>query len=189
MAKNDAFGSGVAPGGLRTQNEVRILLCYLLNSIDAPISAADLQKVIAQHQLANYFEVMDALSLLQKNGHLQTDANGDYLICDSGREIARQLDVDLPLSVRDNALQAAMRLMSRARNAREHLVELLPTDRGYLVTCHVSDGKNDMMTLSLTVPDAMQAKLVENTFYDDPERVYATLLTVLTGTDMDPSGK
>ena len=34
----DAFIGGIEPGGLRNKNEIRILLCYLVNSIGAPLS-------------------------------------------------------------------------------------------------------------------------------------------------------
>ena len=32
----DAFTGGVEPGGLRSKDEIRILLCYLLASVPAP---------------------------------------------------------------------------------------------------------------------------------------------------------
>ena len=33
--ETDAFTGGIAPGGLRTKNDIRILLCYLLSSVGA----------------------------------------------------------------------------------------------------------------------------------------------------------
>ena len=38
----DAFTGGVEPGGLRTKNQIRILICYLLSSVDAPLSRQDI---------------------------------------------------------------------------------------------------------------------------------------------------
>ena len=34
----DAFTGGIEPGGLRSKDEIRILICYLLTSVSAPLS-------------------------------------------------------------------------------------------------------------------------------------------------------
>ena len=36
--KQDAFSAGVEPGGLWHKNDIRILLCYILASVGAPLS-------------------------------------------------------------------------------------------------------------------------------------------------------
>ena len=57
----DAFIGGIEPGGLRNKNEIRILLCYLVNSIGAPLSREDVLSIMQENGFANYFEVTDAL--------------------------------------------------------------------------------------------------------------------------------
>ena len=34
----DAFTGGVAPGGLRSKSDIRILICYMLKSVNAPLT-------------------------------------------------------------------------------------------------------------------------------------------------------
>ena len=34
----DAFTGGIAPGGLRSKSDIRILICYILKSVQAPLS-------------------------------------------------------------------------------------------------------------------------------------------------------
>ena len=55
--KQDAFSAGVEPGGLWHKNDIRILLCYILASVGAPLSRQDLSRIIQEKGLANYFEV------------------------------------------------------------------------------------------------------------------------------------
>ncbi len=38
----DAFTGGVAPGGLRSKSDIRILICYMLKSVNAPLSGDDI---------------------------------------------------------------------------------------------------------------------------------------------------
>lgn len=179
--QRDAFTGGVEPGGLWNKNDIRILLCYILASVNAPLSRESISEIVQGKALANYFEVGDALESLQKQGNVLCDADGNFTVTDSGREIAANLDATLPLSVRDKALEAAMRLVAEAKARRENRVELHPDENGYRVTCHISGGETDLMSVSLYVPDKAQAELVERNFYRDPEGVYRLLLAALTG--------
>ncbi len=178
--EHDAFTGGVEPGGLWNKNDIRILLCYILSSVDAPLSRDSLCQIIQGKALANYFEVGDALDALLRQGNAQ-ESDGLYTVTPAGREIAGSLDANLPLSVRDKALEAAMRLMAEARSRRENQVEIKKTERGFQVTCHISGGSMELMSVSLYVPDRSQAELVEKNFYRDPEGVYTLLLSALTG--------
>ena len=58
----DAFTEGVALGGLRTKNEIRVLLCYLLGNISSEISKSGLNEIIQSLQLINFFETNSALA-------------------------------------------------------------------------------------------------------------------------------
>lgn len=179
--EQNAFTGGVEPGGLWNQNDIRILLCYILNSVNAPLSAESISEIVQGKALANYFETGDALAALLKQGNVVEDENGMYTVTDKGREIAQSLDANLPLSVRDKALEAAVRLMADAKARRENRVEIDETENGFCVTCHISGGKMDLMSVSLYVPDRAQAEVVKRNFYHDPEGVYKLLLSSLTG--------
>ena len=49
----DAFTGGVAPGGLRSKSDIRILICYMLKSVNAPLSGDDIIKVLQEKSLAS----------------------------------------------------------------------------------------------------------------------------------------
>ena len=76
--RQDAFTGGVEPGGLWNKNDIRILLCYLLASVDAPLSGEDIEKIVQERSLANYFEVRDALAALEQLGNVARVAEGLY---------------------------------------------------------------------------------------------------------------
>ncbi len=176
----DAFTGGVEPGGLWNQNDIRILICYVLHSVDAPLSREDIGQLLQQKALANYFEVGDALAALERLGHITLE-DGLCRIEKTGREIAATLGDTLPLSVRDKALEAALMLLAQARIQRENRVEIEESEKGFKVSCHISGGDMDLMEVSLYVPDRPQAELVRRNFYKDPEGIYRLLLSFLTG--------
>ncbi len=179
----DAFTGGIEPGGLRTKNEIRILICYLLASVNAPLSKDDILSIIQDNGLANYFEVTDALSELTEHGNVLTSGENNELctVSDKARMIAKQLDTTLPPAVREKAIAAAINLLAKARRERENKVEIEKTERGYNVTCHISGGDMDLMNFMLHVPDLSQAQMVKTHFHDSPETVYRMLLALVTG--------
>lgn len=185
----DAFTGGVEPGGLWNQNDIRILICYLVRSVNTPLAQEDISDILQDKALANYFEVGDAVSALLRHGNLNRREDGLYELTESGREIADNLDVSLPLSVRDKALEAAFLLLARARAERENHVELKRTENGLQVVCRISGGASDgghggemdLMKIALYVPDEGQARMVKENFYKDPQGLYQLVLAALTG--------
>lgn len=180
MAEFDAFSEGVAPGGLRSQNDIRILVCYVLKSVNAALSESDIITILQEKSLANYFEIQDAISQLLAHNNIMRNSEGDLEICDSGRNIADNLDTALPLSVRDKALEAAVRLLTRAKHERENQVEIEKTENGYQVNMHVSGGSMELMSISVYMPDKKQARMVKRNFHQNPGKIYELLLAALT---------
>lgn len=178
----DALTAGVKPGGLRSKQDIKLLICYLLSSIPQGLSKTDLINVLQDNNLANYFEVASAFDELLKQGNL-TEAQEEetfYTVTASGKMIAQELDVSLPISIREQVLSAALSLMAQQKRERENTVTITKTENGCQVECHISGGEMDLMSFTLYVPDMMQAKLVKRNFQKDPQLIYSCMLAALT---------
>ena len=178
----DAFTGGVDYGGLTNQNQIRLLVCYMLYSVDAPLSSEQMLAIIFENGLANYFETGDAIARLRELGHIrESEEGGAFVITESGLSIIRTLEADLPFSVREKAAKAAVRLLARIKTEIENPVEIKASEDGYTVTCRVCDGGRDLLLLSLHVADMLQANTVKEQFLSDPGRVYSGVLALQTG--------
>lgn len=177
--KFDAFSAGIEPGGLRNTKEIRILICYLLVSIDAPLRKEDIIAILQENGLANYFEITTALSDLADKGSIITD-NGLCAAGESARLIAKQLDGSIPTAVRERTMAAALKLLAQVKRERENTVDITQTAHGCQVTCHISGGDMELMSVSLYVPDLQQASVVKRNFHDNPNMIYQAMLAVLT---------
>ena len=178
----DALTAGVKPGGLRSKQDIKLLICYLLSSIPQGLSKTDLINVLQDNNLANYFEVASAFDELLKQGNL-TEAQEEetfYTVTASGKMIAQELDVSLPISIREQVLSAALSLMAQQKRERENTVTITKIENGWQVECHISGGEMDLMSFTLYVPDMMQAKLVKRNFQKDPQLIYSCMLAALT---------
>ncbi len=179
----DAFSGGVAPGGLRSKDEIKILVCYLLLQVGTPLRKDTVFEAILYDGLANYFEIGEAVHDLVRRGNVVCELVGDeelLSLTQNGRDIAHRLRRDLPRTVRERAVKAALRMLARERNERENRVEILTREDGVHVRCTVLDGGLEMMQLTLFVGDDLQAQQVREAFYDQPGLVYAASVAALT---------
>ena len=179
----DAFTAGVAPGGLISSQHVKLMVCYILARIGTPISRDDMLSLLQYEEIANYFEVVQAIDDLNKGGTIRrTDAPfEEYEITNDGEEVVAELYRDLPYTMREKALKAAIKMMARNRSEAENRVEMVETDVGVNVTCSVMDIDRPILTITLLVPDMEQANLVKETFLDNPLKVYSGSIALLTG--------
>lgn len=183
---SDVFFAGVEPGGLYTAQEIKILICYMLNGVGEPLPLQTVTDVLAGRGMANFFEVSAAVEELLRRHQITEDEQGCLSLTDTGRQTASTLATMVPLTLRERSVQAALQLLTRQRRERENAVDIRQLEHGYQVTCSMHDGDQPLMSLSLTVGDDLQAALVKDRFLDDPTLLYRSLIAVLTG-DVQPS--
>ena len=178
----DALTSGNDFMGMRTKGDIRVLLCYILKSLDAPFSKTGLNEVLQSTALANFFEVNDALTVLLGDKLISgEERDGDvyFTLTPQGRQVADRLETDLPMTVRKTAVSSAMELFARERAARCAKYELIKLDKGYHVRLTVTDGDAVMMETLLYAADSIQANAVADAFMADPGRLYAGVIEAL----------
>ncbi len=176
----DALTAGVAPGGLNNFQQIKLLICYILRAVKSSVSVELLPEMLQYEQLANYFEVSQAMDELASDGNIAQD-DGAISLTEKGENAVNELDFILPLSVKEKATRAAVSLLTKIRIAKENKVEIAETQNGYNVSCIVYDREIELMKLNLLVPDKAQAEAVKRAFMEDPQSVYAGTVAMLMG--------
>lgn len=180
----DTFDEGIAPGGLRSKNEIKILICYLYYSVNDRMSKNLVTEAILADELANFFEVTVAFDELVSNGNLTEDKPLDgemtYVLSDNGKMIARQLETTLSHTVKQKSYDCALRLLSERKTARENFVDIIKTENGFNVDCRISGGEIDLLRFSLFAPTYEQAEVIRANFLSYPQTIYKTMLGLMT---------
>lgn len=180
----DTFDEGIVPGGMRSKYEIRILICYLLNSIKEPVSKEIIVDSICEESLANYFETSSCFDdLIEKGNIIEEGSDGDiktYTVSENGVMIANQLDTILAYTVKVKAYDCAINLLAQKKKERENSVEIVKTDMGYNVNCKISGGNLDLLSFSIFAPDMPQAQIIKKNFYENPTTFYKVILAMLT---------
>jgi len=178
----DAFNAGVEPGGLRNRNEIKILVCYMLKTLESKITKQQINEVMQSQGLANYFEVNQAISELLSQGSIDCEYVEDeevLTVTEMGRRVVFELERDLPRTVREKAIKSAIKTLTIAKNEQENKIEITPLENGCHITFTMEDKQDVMMKLTIYVADRAQAELVRKNFLEDPTRVYSNILSSL----------
>ncbi len=174
----DALTAGVAPGGLNNFQQIKLLICYILRAVKASVSIELLPEILQYEQLANYFEVTQAVDELAVDENI-TKSDGKITLTAKGENAINELSFILPLSVKEKATRAAVSMLARIRIAKENKVEITQSGSGFNVSCIVYDRETELMRLNLLVPDKSQADAVKRAFMEDPQSVYASTVSML----------
>lgn len=178
----DAFMAGVEPGGLTNVQEIRILLCYMLHTVEAPIPRDALTDIITAGGMANYFDTEDAIEDLIRLQHLVQSEDKLVATTVTGNQIGDSLGVRIPYTLRERSVKAALKLLKRREVERDNKADIRKLQEGgYEVTCTVMDGERALLSVTLRVSDPWQAEQIKEQFLTDPALLYRSNVAVLTG--------
>ena len=179
MVKFDAFAGGIEIGGLRSMLEIKILICYILESVKTPMTRNQICDVLQKTGLVNFFDANSALDELLESKTLKEKeyvGEAHLVITPKGSNSAKELETQLLPGVRDRAVKVALNTIARARSERENSVEVEKTDNGYNVTFVIESNGDKLLSLTLNVSEQLK-----DGFLDDPGALYSDIINRLTG--------
>lgn len=196
MAFN-AFVGGIQPGGLTNDFEVKILICFLLDSLkkNSPgaalsdgeqpgLSFDELNEIFQETGLVNYFEFAESMSELKKTEHIRRQMTPDgekeiFVITEVGSITAQTFQKTLPLTVREKTLETARHLTEVQKCMDEVDVNYHPVSDGYILQLTIRDIGSDLLNLNVFLPTEEECILVKEHIQNDPAEVYSRILTAL----------
>ena len=179
----NSSNDGVAPGGLRDKDKIKVLICYLIDKTDNGTGKDFICGVLQKCGAANFFEASQGFDELTANGQLEADDKDSqiYRISESGRFIVKNLADGLPASVRDKALEKYRQALRQRDIKQDNDVKLKTKNSRSYVECTINDGKNQLLQISMYAPNAEQASVVKNVFYNNTDVIYQAVVALMTG--------
>ena len=180
----DAFNEGVVPGGLNNKADIKLLICYILKKMGGSMTRDFLTDVLSEYAVVNYFEVGEAVGELMKSGKilcvLENDAE-KLCIAPSLIYDVTEIENNLPRTIRERTLAAALKVSQRDRIKEETVCEVKEVNDGYLISFRLKDSRaGELFGVELFVADEQQIALVKKNFYDKASKIYADVVSALT---------
>ena len=175
----DGFTQGIEPGGLRSRNENRILICYLVAKLGKPITQELLCDTVCAEGISNYFELKQALFDVIESKNIYTDSDGYLYLTVQGKENLATLEHDLPYTIREKSLNAVLNAISKQQRTQDYSVDIDALENGYNITVCILDSGEKLMSTTIYVADYEQALTVKEKFENNPVKIYSEIVALL----------
>ncbi len=179
----DSYFAGISPGGLTDIYDIKILICYLLHSVNEPLTEDEVNRIFQERPVVNYFVFREAMESLKQDGHITLEEVDGRQVCkleQRGIDTAVLLDNSLPRSLRDRVVEAALNLLTYRRESQEVLIDCKEVEDGFLVTCRLRDIGSDLMNLTLYAPDKLQAEQMQKNLREHSTEIYQGVMAAVT---------
>ena len=186
---SDVLTEGIELGGLTTDYEIRMLVCYLLWEIKEPVTMKMLNDALLKDGIVNYFQLANEVSALIVSNHI-TDSdknrNGEALLelTELGKKAATTFYKKLPLSIREKSLNSLREAMTIERSKNENICTIIRDDDSYRLKIKIADYGSDLLSLDFYVPTEDMALLCRDNFLKDPTVLYRNIIKTLSGEDI-----
>ena len=166
------------------QIEQKIMLLYLIDKVDIPISHSQIVQFALEENYMNYYTVQEYLKEMEKIDYLDSAQDGNttrYTITTDGLHALDIFSKHLPLHLRNRINKYVSENQNTVRQDYEitanHFYE---HDTGeYITKCSVYDGDTMLMELTASVVSLEQALFICNNWKNDVGSVYAQIMDVL----------
>jgi hypothetical protein len=177
--QNEIFRAGVRPGAPGCEDEIKILLCYIIGRV-GEISFDQLYDALCGHSLVNYFELVSILEKLVGLDHLTSCPEG-YGATELGRAAALEFERKLPVSVREKALLAAQNALLREKRRHEVKIAETPHGDGFMIDLSIPENTSDLLLLRVFAPTKEDCRRIKTRFLNAPLTIYKGVTALLSG--------
>lgn len=167
-----------------TLAENKVLILYILNKVNKPITNDSLYKLVLSALDINYFYFQQFLLDLIQNKyivHFQKETGGVYEITESGKNtLALTMDL-LPGIIK---LKADMNLKKELEIAEEEysvVAEYTPrSENNYIVFCKIIENSETIFEVKTFAGSRENAKEIVDNWKENAESIYPEILRILT---------
>lgn len=175
----DALMGGVKDGGLRSVASINLIVSYIVANLSGKITAEIIATAMAQGQLANYFEVKNAIAKLLNSHTIVENEDGALSINKTTNADIDLVEKDLPYTVRVRSIELCQKMIAKEQYKKENKTAIIPTGDHFTVELHISGDSDDFMQLKLFAPTIEQAEMIKEKFLTDPAKVYETVIAAI----------
>ncbi|MCK9478154.1 MAG: DUF4364 family protein [Firmicutes bacterium] len=160
--------------------QIRLIILYALKSFRVSMSVENLQEVLVQTQILDYFTMMDFVFDMQKMGMIETvDIEGKkcYDITEKGEELTSMFDDKIPLSIRENILDYGEAIVKNIGREHEIVADIVAVDvRKFLARCGIYDMGTPLLEINVFAGSRKNAEEIAARFKKDAAQLYKIIL-------------
>ena len=174
-----------------TLAENKVLILYILNKIDRPVSNDELLQLVLSIEDMNYFYFQQFLLDLLENNYIETYKENNfseqiYRLTNAGRD-ALELTKDLIPGIVKLKIDSTIK--GELQDIEEEISiisEFTPEDDGgFIVTCKIIEYNKTIFEVSTFAGSREQAKFISDNWKENAVDIYPNMINLLTNPNKD----
>ncbi len=158
----------------------KLIILYMLDRVDFPLTNAQLSQFILERGYTNYFNLQESINQLIDDGFITATMirnTSHYQSTPEGREALAFLENRLSDAIKQDILNFFNQEKINLKNEVEILADYYPTSKGeYTVTCTINDRGDTVLELKMNVPSKDQAIAICDAWPEKSTTTYQYLL-------------
>ena len=166
------------------QTENKLLLLYLIDKMDFPLSNAQISQFAMEEKLMDYFILQQSLADMVQNGYLEKSQDNNttrYAVTDEGitalehleKHIRGDLRARINKYVAENRKSVKKEFEITANYFYDH------DNREFIVKCGLYEDETMLMEINVSVVTREQAKLICKNWKDNVNQLYGNIISEL----------
>ena len=164
--------------------ENKLLILYLIDKMDLPLSRSQITDYILQAEFMDYYTLQQALAEMVDGEYLESTQDNNttrYTLTDEGLLTLEYFEKHIPPSVRNKINQYIKENHKDIKRAFENTATFFPNAENdeFLVKCGVYEEGRVLLELSISVDTREQARLLQNNWKANAKTLYGEIISLL----------
>ena len=164
----------------------KLLVLYMIDVIDYPLSNAQLSDFILGHGYTDYFNLQQAISDLIDTGMIEATKvinSTRYTLTGDGKSTLTALVTQIPSAIREDARAYLKENDFPIRETNSFIVNYKELDNGeYLVHLKIDENHVPLIEINMAVASEDAAKQMCFTWKEHSQEIYSHIFSSLLGT-------
>lgn len=165
----------------------KLIILYILNKVDFPLTNAQLTDFILEKEYTNYFNIQQALNDLISSELITVASvhhSSHYRITDAGKETLDFFNSKISDAIKSDIMEFLRRNKYSLREEVSNIADYHEEKKNeFIVRCQVKEQGSSIIDLSLIVPTEDVAISICNNWRGKSQEVYSYLMKTLLVND------
>ena len=160
----------------------KLIILYILNKLEIPVSHMQLMKIILENRYMNYFTFQEIVKGLIETAFISSTQSEDseiYTITDLGLNSLNFFEGRIPAGIRKYLDNNTSQLKSNVLTDSFILANIIEDKDEFVVNCKISENEFSLIDIHLTVGTRADAQLICNNWKKSSGQIYSEIINAL----------